>query len=55
MVNILTFKARNPELFVDSGLESTSRLFSHDGSGSCFNIRELIHGGVIQLSFCLQC
>ena len=30
---ISMLKARNPELFVDSGLESTSRLFSHDGSG----------------------
>ena len=32
--NIEYLKARNPELFVDSGLESTSRLFSHDGSGN---------------------
>ena len=32
--NFSMLKARNPELFVDSGLESTSRLFSHDGSGN---------------------
>ena len=35
-------KARNPELFVDSGLESTSRLFSLDGSG---NVKYLIKSG----------
>ena len=35
-------KARNPELFVDSGLESTSRLFSLDGSGK---VKYLIKSG----------
>jgi len=27
------YKARNPDLFIDSGVQSTAQLFSHDGSG----------------------
>ena len=29
------YKAQNPDLFVDSGLQSTAQLFSQDGSGGC--------------------